>query len=264
MIHIFSPMPHLPVNYTQIDFTETDEPRSIDFDDVYFSDCGGMDESEHVFIQGCDVRERLIMTADAVPDNNEGTQNRGDYLIGETGFGTGLNLLTLMHAYGRIKSEHIGKPLPHVTFLSVEKYPLSPEDILKAHGHFPKLAKESKELTDALFSAALHTGLNLREINGDFSLALMIGDINDCYRNLKTERPVDSWFLDGFNPKSNSDMWSADCMKLLAGLSAPGSNISTFTVCREVRNNLKEAGFTLVKRPGFGRKREMLTGYLPQ
>lgn len=257
MITITSSLPENPITYASIDFTETDEPRSTDFDDVYFSDCGGMDETEHVFINGCDLKKRLPASAGSLSGNGTGPR---EYLIGETGFGTGLNLLTLMRFYRLLEEE--AETLPDITFLTVEKYPLSPDDMARAHRHFPQLEKESKELLQALFSRPLHTGLNRVVINSHFTLVLMIGDISDCYSRISVNQPVNSWFLDGFNPKSNSDMWSLQSMKLLVNLSTAGTNIATFTVCREVRDNLIEAGFTLVKRRGFGRKREMLTGFL--
>ncbi len=261
MIYINSALPHVDVNFTEVDFTENGEPRSQEFDDVYFSDCGGMEESEHVFIGGCDLRERLRNRALSVRSSSF-----SDYLVGETGFGTGLNLLTLMNFHKRLQEEESlsdsGIILPHVTFLTVEKYPLSPEVMKKSHSRFPYVEKESSELIEALSSQKLHTGLNTYEINPEFTLKLMIGDITACYSSVYTDHPVDSWFLDGFNPKSNCDMWSVQSMKLLAGLSSAGTNIATFTVCREVRDNLREAGFTLVKRKGFGRKREMLTGFI--
>ena len=261
MININSPLPHEVVKFTEIEFTENGEPRSTKFDDVYFSDCGGMEESEHVFIDGCDLRERLRNRAQSGESSTV-----SDYLVGETGFGTGLNLLTLMNFHKRLQEEekHSGSGiiLPHVTFLSVEKYPLSPEVMKRAHSRFPNIGKESMELVEALSSKELFTGLNTYEINPEFTLQLMIGDITDCYSSVCTDCPVDSWFLDGFNPKSNCDMWSVQSMKILAELSSRGTNIATFTVCREVRDNLREAGFTLVKRKGFGRKREMLSGFI--
>ena len=117
MIHINSALPHVGVNFTEVDFTENGEPRSQEFDDVYFSDCGGMEESEHVFIGGCDLRERLRNRALSVRSSSV-----SDYLVGETGFGTGLNLLTLMNFHKRLQEEESlsdsGIILPHVTFLT--------------------------------------------------------------------------------------------------------------------------------------------------
>lgn len=268
----------------EISFTSNGEPHSIAFDDVYFSDCGGMDETIHVFINGNNIRERLISCTSA------------EFTIGETGFGTGLNLLTLMNFYDNLKNELQPKlenkatqeslkydseqnqglnnissnsscsfdstkhpvKLPHINFLTVEKFPVSREDLIKTYTKFPSLSKYTQDIIDKYDN--LHGGVNILELNEDFTLYLLIGDIQDCFTAIDINPKVDAWFLDGFAPTQNSDMWSVASMKNLVALSKIGTTIATFTVAGIVKNNLKEAGFTLKKIKGFGRKREMLTG----
>ena len=104
--------------YAKVSFTLKNEPHSDLFDDVYFSDCGGLAETEHVFINGNNIINKLKQTT------------KDEFIIGETGFGTGLNLLTLMHCY---KKQYYDSTtdLPHISFLSVEKYPMQLKDIEK-------------------------------------------------------------------------------------------------------------------------------------
>lgn len=287
----------------EISFTSNGEPHSIAFDDVYFSDCGGMDETIHVFINGNNIKERLLSCSSS------------EFTIGETGFGTGLNLLTLMSFYDNLKNElkqaqltlmsttnnqnckdnqdkdatqNISSTntkatsthsttsvfpttsdtsilsttesikLPHINFLTVEKFPVSREDLIKTYTKFPSLAKYTQDIIDKYDN--LHGGVNILELNKDFTLYLLIGDIQDCFTAIDINPKVDAWFLDGFAPTQNTDMWSVSSMKNLVALSKIGTTIATFTVAGIVKSNLKEAGFTLKKIKGFGRKREMLTG----
>lgn len=261
MEQIISNIPEAPVKYADVEFNEKNEPHSSLFNDVYFSDCGGADETRHVFINGCNIGNRLTEAA----ANLSG--KRDTYVIGETGFGTGLNLLVTMKCHSELREKLSANTsnaliMPRLNFISVEKYPLHIDDMKKAHSHFPQFSEESSILLESLKKKPLHTGLNTLELTPWITVYLLIGDISECYGNLSISQPVDSWYLDGFNPESNTDMWSYDNMKLLVNLSHPGTNLATFTVCRQVKDNLKAAGFTLIKKAGFGRKREMLTGFL--
>lgn len=239
----------LPLNFNtaQLSFTENSEPHSTMFDDVYFSDCGGMKETEHVFISGNNLEERLIHT------------NQKEFVIGETGFGTGLNLLTLMNRYKNLSNNHL---LPHINFLTVEAFPLSFSDMEKAHQTIPEIKEQSQKLLNKY--CQLKGGLNVLEITPNFTLYLLIGDVEECFSSIDTNTTtkVDAWFLDGFAPSQNTAIWSNTTAKLIAKLSKPQTTLATFTVAGFVRRNLLEAGFKLTKVPGFGRKKEMLTGTL--
>lgn len=233
--------------YAAVSFTAKSEPHSDLFDDVYFSDCGGLAETEHVFINGNQLIDKLQRTS------------KSEFIIGETGFGTGLNLLTLIHLYQKLSS-NTTSILPHISFLTVEKYPMQAEDMLKAHSLFPELNKESQELLAQYKN--LKAGLNILQLNSSFTLYLLVGDIEECFQAInacETDK-VDAWFLDGFAPSQNTAMWSLETAKLLARLSHKNTSLATFTVAGFVKRNLIEAGFVLTKVPGFGRKREMLTG----
>ncbi len=213
-------------------------PRSIFFDDIYFSGDGPA-EAAHVFLDGNNLARRFA-TAERLA-------------IGELGFGTGLNFLSTV-ALWRKKAPSNAR----LTLLSIEAFPLHREDMERAHAAWPELASISADLRAA--SPPAVAGLHRIAFADDITLLLYYGDAGAALDQL--EAKVDAWFLDGFAPAKNPAMWSPDLMKAVARLSAPGASFSTFTVAGDVRRGLINAGFDIEKRPGFGRKREMLTGTL--
>ena len=217
------------------------------FDDVYFSDAGGYLESEHVFIRGNRLPERLR------------TGNGTEFVIGETGFGTGRNLLVLMKLLRELREQ--GGTLPEIHFVTMEKFPLRPEDLKKAQGIFRNLSREA-----GLFQGCYRiagSGIQTMVPEPGITVHLIIGDVLDICTALRLSRPVDAWFLDGFSPARNPDMWSLPVMRNLFRLSIPGTTLATYTVSGTVRRNLNAAGFATVKVPGCGRKREMTVGEVP-
>ncbi|MCG6166901.1 FAD-dependent 5-carboxymethylaminomethyl-2-thiouridine(34) oxidoreductase MnmC [Leptospira sanjuanensis] len=219
-------------------------PVSAEFDDIYFSPENGLKETEHVFIQGNDLPERW---------KNSNIQN--SFTILELGFGTGLNFFTTWKEYLEYKDRF------RLHFLSIEKFPLKKEEIAKALSVFPEL----KEITDEFLNSYrdLIPGMNyFRFLNGRIHLTLFLGDVTDALREISGK--ADAIFLDGFAPSKNPDMWQIETLQNLKNFCKIGTTVSTFTVARIVRDSLSTAGFTLEKRPGFGRKREMLTGKITE
>jgi tRNA 5-methylaminomethyl-2-thiouridine biosynthesis bifunctional protein len=214
-------------------------PRSIFFDDIYFSDDGPA-ESRRVFLDGTGLPDRF-RTAPRLT-------------VGELGFGTGLNILVAWDAWRRAE-----KPAgARLQFLSFEKFPLTRDDLARAHQAWPQLAALSAPMI-AAYPPPL-AGLHRIALADDVSLALAFGDARAMAANL--EASVDAWFLDGFAPAKNPDMWTPALFAEVARLSAPGATAATFTVARAAKDALSGAGFALSKRPGYGRKREMLTARL--
>ncbi|WP_061250006.1 bifunctional tRNA (5-methylaminomethyl-2-thiouridine)(34)-methyltransferase MnmD/FAD-dependent 5-carboxymethylaminomethyl-2-thiouridine(34) oxidoreductase MnmC [Leptospira alstonii] len=215
-------------------------PVSDRFDDIYFSPENGLEETEHVFIGGNDLSNRW---------KNLNIQN--SFCILELGFGTGLNFLTTWKKY----VEHKDRFRLH--FISVEKFPLNREEISKALSAFSELEEIKKEFLSSYQD--LIPGMNyFRFLEGSIHLILFLGDVGDALCEISGK--ADAIFLDGFAPSKNPEMWEESILKNLRNVSKVGTTFSTFTVARTVRDSLSSAGFTLEKRPGFGRKREMLTG----
>ena len=226
----------------QIDWDDQGRPLSRVFDDVYFSDKSGLEETRYVFIEQNALRERFA----ALPAH-------GQLVIGETGFGTGLNFLCAWQLF-----EQTARPEARLHFISAEKYPLTRADLERALALWPELATYSEQLLAAYF--AIHPGFQtLTLANGRVTLTLLIGDALEQLPQLDAQ--IDAWFLDGFAPAKNPDMWTPELFAQLARLAAPDATISTFTSTGWVRRSLNEAGFKMRRTPGIGHKWEILRGH---
>ncbi|MEL7154814.1 MAG: tRNA (5-methylaminomethyl-2-thiouridine)(34)-methyltransferase MnmD [Pseudomonadota bacterium] len=207
-------------------------PVSVQFDDPYYSRADGMAESRHVFLDGNDLAKRFA--------------NAADFHIAELGFGTGLNMLTAIHLWqnsGATGTLHL---------TSFEKYPMSADHMLRALNRWPELS----ELAEILLGQWPASKI----IFPDATLNVLIGDVPETLPAwLGT---ADAWFLDGFAPSRNPDMWSEPVLNAVAAHTTTGGSFATYTAAGFVRRGLTAAGFTVSKRAGFGSKREMLTGQL--
>ena len=200
--------PELP--NAQLDWDDQGRPHSRVFNDVYFSDLSGLDETRYVFLEQNRLAERFAALAP------------GERLvIGETGFGTGLNFLCAWQLF-----EQHACAGARLHFISVEKYPLSHTDLQRALALWPSLEPFAAPLLTQY--VAIHQGFQRLVLDaGRVTLTLLIGDVMEQLPQLDAQ--VDAWFLDGFAPAKNPDMWTAELFAELARLAAPGSTISTFT-----------------------------------
>jgi len=216
------------------------QPYSTAFDDVYFSSDDGLLETEYVFIQGNALTSRWQSLAD------------GNFTILETGFGTGLNFLCACKAWLDLAPANA-----MLNFTSVEKYPLNPADMHKALQHWPAL----QPIADALltqYETLLNTG-TATLFNNRIRLRVLFGDATECLSKINTK--ADAWFLDGFAPSKNPQMWQPALFEQMARLSHSETTFATFTSAGIVRRGLAATGFKVNKQPGFGKKREMISGY---
>ena len=232
-----------------LDFNSEGTPVSRDFDDVYFSNDNGLEETRYVFLGGNRLRERFL------------THPRSALVVGESGFGTGLNFLTLWQAFDAFRAAHPEAALKRLHFVSFEKFPLTAQDLQQAHAHWPELAPWAQKLQQQ-WPLPLPGCQRLLLDDGRVTLDLWFGDINTLIDELDDSfnQQVDAWFLDGFAPSKNPDMWTPALFSAMARLARPEGTLATFTSAGFVRRGLQEAGFAMQKRKGFGRKREMLTG----
>ena len=227
--------------HAQLDWDDQGRPRSRVFDDVYFSDQSGLDETRYVFLEQNNLAERFAALAAG-----------GRLVIGETGFGTGLNFLCSWQLF-----EQCAPAGARLHFVSVEKYPLSPEDLRRALALWPQLSLQAEQLLEQY--VAIHQGFQrLVLANGRVTLTLLIGDALEQLPQLDGQ--IDAWFLDGFAPARNPEMWTAELFAELARLAAPGATLSTFTSTGWVRRLLNAAGFKMKRTPGIGHKWEILRG----
>lgn len=213
-----------------------DGPRARGADDVYFSVENGLEETRAVFLAGCGLPE--------------GFAGREVFTIGELGFGTGLNFLAAWDLFRRTAPAGA-----RLHFVSVEGWPLRHGDARRALAAFPELESLAAKLIAAW--PAPRKGAHRRVFeDGRVTLTVFQDEALDALSNM--EMTADAWFLDGFAPARNPDMWSQDILAEIARMSRRGTRLSTFTVAGAVRRGLAEHGFSVAKVPGFGRKRERI------
>ncbi|WP_087017648.1 bifunctional tRNA (5-methylaminomethyl-2-thiouridine)(34)-methyltransferase MnmD/FAD-dependent 5-carboxymethylaminomethyl-2-thiouridine(34) oxidoreductase MnmC [Thaumasiovibrio subtropicus] len=239
------------IDHAQLDWNDNGTPVSNAFDDVYFSNHNGLEESRYVFI-----------TQNQLPQRWESGEQRR-FVIGETGFGTGLNFLAVWQAFKQFRENHPEAKIKELHFISFEKFPVTLDDLVKAHQAWPELAELATQL-QAHYPPAVADCHRIVLEDGLITLDLWFGDIQDCLPQVWTGKDgiVDCWFLDGFAPSKNEAMWSQTVFNQMARLGRKACTTATFTAAGFVRRGLIEAGFTMKKVKGFGTKREMLAGTL--
>ena len=243
----------------QLHWSDDGQPISTQFDDVYFSRADGLAETRYVFLQHNRLSERWQALA---------TQGTTDFTIGETGFGTGLNFLAAWQLWQQLAPQQAT-----LHFVSVEKYPLSKTDLSQALALWPELAPLARMLIDAYPG---HTGQGFHRLHfdqGRVQLTLIIDEASAGFEQLlRSDHPlhqtdnakIDAWFLDGFAPSKNPEMWRDELFDQIARLSCRGTSLATFTAAGIVRRGLQRVGFAVEKVPGFGHKREMVRADMTQ
>ncbi|MCB0324292.1 MAG: bifunctional tRNA (5-methylaminomethyl-2-thiouridine)(34)-methyltransferase MnmD/FAD-dependent 5-carboxymethylaminomethyl-2-thiouridine(34) oxidoreductase MnmC, partial [Bdellovibrionales bacterium] len=213
-------------------------PRSALFDDVYFSPEDGVAETLHVFLAGNGLPDRF--------------RERERFVIGELGFGTGLNFLVAWHEWLKVRSAGA-----QLHFVSFERFPLRRDAIETALARWPELGSLVRELL-AHYPPAVPGFHRLLFDGGRVALTLVFGDAREELPELEAQ--VDAWFFDGFAPSKNPELWTAELCHAVARSSAPDATVATFSSARVVKDGLSGAGFSIERCPGYGRKREMLRG----
>lgn len=233
----------MSVTFTKLRWDERGLPHSVAFDDKYFCEENGYEESLHVFCGGNDLKARF------------GSLESEDFVVGETGFGTGLNFLCAWQLF-----ETNAPANAKLHFISLDQFPLSPEDLKRALKLWPQLNTYSTQLI-AQYSDITQDNMSVVFAGGRVRLTLIYDHVLTALK-LMHERSykTNAWFLDGFAPSKNKDMWSLEVFEGLARLSRSGTTIATFTVAGHVRRGLMEAGFKMEKVPAYGKKFQMLRG----
>lgn len=211
---------------------------SKQFNDIYFSEEDGKAESLYTFINANDIPARLY--------------NNSKIVIGELGFGSGLNLLNLI-----LLVNSLGKDI-QVDFWTVEKYPLTKTDIFDGLKKWDELIPVLNEFCSLYPKDFVAENIYKIEI-GKVTLNLCIGEAVTCLDMFPPE--IDCWFLDGFAPDKNPAMWSVDILSKCYKKSSEDATCSTFTAAGFVKRNLREAGFIVKRLKGFGKKRHMIKAY---
>lgn len=203
-------------------------PVATRFDDPYFSLSDGLAETQHVFLNG----------------NHIVTRAKQGFHIAELGFGTGLNLLATAQAL-------TGMDGPK-RFTSFEAYPMHVDDMTRALAPFSTL--DTGPLLSAWASGACQFTL------GTLQVEIILGDARKTLPAWQGQ--ADAWYLDGFSPAKNPELWTDELMAQVARHTRKGGTFATYTAAGAVRRALSAAGFEVVRQPGFAHKRHMTTGTL--
>ncbi|WP_460272680.1 tRNA (5-methylaminomethyl-2-thiouridine)(34)-methyltransferase MnmC2 [Celeribacter sp. ULVN23_4] len=211
----------------RIEWRDGKIPVSSQFDDPYFSLGNGLEETRHVFLSGNDLPARL----------------HDGFHVAELGFGTGLNMLALALIWQ-------GPGI--VRFTSFEAFPMQTADIATALEAFPEAAAIAEP-----FLKAWAEGKRAFRL-GQIEVEVKIGDARETLAAWDGE--ADAWFLDGFSPAKNPELWGEDLMLEVGRHTAQSGTFATYTAAGHVRQKLTDAGFSVERIPGFGRKRHMSRG----
>lgn len=219
------------------------QPVSRLYGDVYFSRASGIDETRHVFMAHNRLTERWTKLAPTAR-----------FVIGETGFGTGLNFLCAWQLW-----RELAPAVARLHFVSIEKHPLDRDDLRRALELWPALARE-RDMLLAQYDDPAPGWHRFVLDGGRVVLTLAVGAAAAMLPQL--DATIDAWFLDGFAPARNPDMWSHDVLQQVATRSRIGTTFATFTAAGDVRRSLESSGFRVDKVTGYGTKRDMLCGEL--
>ena len=235
------------IQHAKIHFNEENTPVSDKFDDVYFSNQDGLAETHYVFLEGNQLWERWVNYQEA------------HFVIAETGFGTGLNFFAVTTLFREFRQKYPNSPLKRLYFISFEKYPLALDALQQAHLAYPQFSHLAQHLQQHW----------LNPIQGCYrfhfdetTLDLWFGDVAENLPQLGDymNDKIDAWFLDGFAPSKNPDMWNEQLYQQMFRFTKPQGTFATFTAASAVRKGLENSGFDITKRKGFGKKRECLSG----
>ena len=209
-------------------------PIARDFDDPYFSFDDGLAETRHVFLDGNDLPARF----------------GGDLRIGELGFGTGLNLLVTWDAW--VQAGRRGR----LDFTSFEAFPMAIDDMAEALAHFPTL----QPLASAFLDALDLSGGETRLADGPV-LHVVTGDARETVPAWQGQ--ADAWYLDGFSPAKNPQLWEPALLKAVGAHTKTGGTAATYSAAGHIRRALQDAGFDVTRTSGYGRKRHMTRARMP-
>lgn len=233
----------MPDQQARLSWREGGLPVSDQFDDPYFSLQDGLAETEHVFLAGNALPQRFAP----------------GFAIAELGFGTGLNLLAAWRAW------ETGGATSALHFTSFEAFPMAGADMARALAAFPAVTPWARRLLEGMeqvqgaakggVASSGQEGVILRHDFGTLIFDLVLGDARQTLPQWQGR--ADAWFLDGFSPAKNPELWQEDLMRAVGAHTTAAGTAATYTAAGFVRRNLAAAGFVVERRAGFGRKRHM-------
>ncbi|WP_328824485.1 bifunctional tRNA (5-methylaminomethyl-2-thiouridine)(34)-methyltransferase MnmD/FAD-dependent 5-carboxymethylaminomethyl-2-thiouridine(34) oxidoreductase MnmC [Thalassotalea algicola] len=237
---------------SQISFQDNGAPYSLQFDDIYFDTESGCQQSEQVFIEGNQINARIY-------------NSKQPLIIGETGFGTGLNFFLTAYKLLQAITNKDEADVTNIHFISVEKYPLSKAQIAQSLKMWPDLQPIINQ-TLAHYPDTPKEKCEISLLNGKLKLTILFDDATSALStlNLAKNGKINAWYLDGFSPAQNMEMWSEGLFEQIARLSADDATLATFTVAGFVRRHLTNVGFRVMKKLTPGKKKQTLVAKFQQ
>ncbi|MEX0963354.1 MAG: bifunctional tRNA (5-methylaminomethyl-2-thiouridine)(34)-methyltransferase MnmD/FAD-dependent 5-carboxymethylaminomethyl-2-thiouridine(34) oxidoreductase MnmC [Pseudohongiellaceae bacterium] len=232
----------MKIKNAEISWLESGLPYSTEFQDIYYSKDNALAESQQVFVQANKLEQRWT---DAAQDET--------FRIGELGFGAGLNFLQTCKLW---QASEQRPPLLH--YIAFEKHPLRRADLRRVLQCWPTLSEPSQLLLEQYIDHS--EGCHRIRLASGITLDLYFGDAQEQLRRRMQEScpSIQCWFLDGFSPARNGQLWQESLMQLVAAASDQTTTLSSYSVAGHVRSAIDSAGFDVFKRDGFGRKRHSL------
>lgn len=260
----------MPIEPAQLDWRLDEQGHSVpisrQFGDVYFSLQDGLAETRYVFLQQNRLPERFLRCLSESSDLSV-----RPFTVLELGFGTGLNFLATWQLWRSVRQDWAKngakkdpiRPSARLHFISTEKFPLNRSDLDRALKSWAVAYPDLAGLIDRLLAAypPLIAGCHrLHFFEDNLTLDLWLGDAKDSLQKLDSSHGarVDAWFLDGFAPKCNADLWAEAIFLQMQRLSCYGTTVATFSSAGVVKRGLQAVGFCVSKVKGFGKKREMI------
>ncbi|MDD9912828.1 MAG: tRNA (5-methylaminomethyl-2-thiouridine)(34)-methyltransferase MnmD [Alphaproteobacteria bacterium] len=205
------------------------------FDDSYFSHIDGFQETQHVFLGGNQLPKRWI--------------GQPHFAIAELGFGTGLNFLTTWRAFRQTNAVGV------LSFTSFERYLITPDEMQQALIKWPEIQPYQEKLLAKDLPNPEQEGIHTIKLP-QAELTLIVGDAREQLP--KWEGQVNAWYLDGFAPNRNPELWEESLLQEVYNHTVPSGTAATYSAAGQVRRTLQTVGFDVYKVDGFANKREML------
>ena len=231
----------MEIENASLSWIDSNLPFSKRFRDIYYSREDELAESQHIFLKGNKLTARWA----------EMTERKSPFTIAEIGFGAGLNFLQTWHLFQKTQR----KPA-RLHYIGFEKYPLSFDDLTRVHSRWLSLTKLSDQFR--LIYPDHSSGCHRLHLGNEILLDLHFGDTLAQLENLPIRMQVDIWYLDGFTPPLNPEMWQPQLFQSIASHSKSDATLTSYSVAGSIRKHLQAAGFAVEKRPGHARKRHML------
>ena len=222
--------------------------------DSYHNQTDPLLQGQEIFVRGAQLPQ---LAAGEVPSHHPAGP-----LIGETGFGAGLNFLLSLRCF--LQAAPASGRLHYLAF---DRAIWPPEQMLELHQGLG-LGDEAAMLQRAILPSCGGTH-RLELAGGRVQLTLVLGEIAETLplwardAQARGYRCDGWWYLDGFAPARNPEMWGESVLRCVTQMTAPGGRACSWTSASAVRATLAQQGWDVQRRDGVAGKRHSLAATMP-